>query len=147
MQEGKILKIRVGHEANCSSGMVPLIMLMFGGPTFLLLTIVASIVQAAKLKDDALTSERRKRYLTVPLVIGLIVAAGLTIFFLVASYGASDQAACLILGLSSIVSCSLAIAAGYKLVPRIRGFVCLVAPLIFVAGFAILAVLMGLLFL
>lgn len=147
MQEGKILKIRVGHEANCSSGMVPLIMLMFGGPTFLLLTIVASIVQAVKLKDDAVTSERRKRYLTVPLVIGLTVAAGLTLFFLPASYGASDQAACLLLGIGSAVSWSLAIAAGYRLAPRIRGFVCLVVPLILVASLAASAVLTALLLL
>jgi len=124
-----------------------MIMLMFGGPTLLLLTLVASIVQAVKLKDDVLTSERPKRYWIVPLVLGLIVAVGLTLVFSAVSFGAQDQAACVILGLSSIASFGTAIAAGYRLAPRIRGLVCLVAPLIFVVGFVVSALLMGLLFL
>jgi hypothetical protein len=132
MNKGKILKIRMGHEANCSSGMVSLLLLMIGTVTYVPLSVIAAAVQAKKMPEDAPQGRKRLIYLIVPQVLGLAITAYLVYQAYTAGYNPESP-----LVLSLVMGCSfaLSIAVGYKLASRIRYLNCLVVPAVLVAGF------------
>jgi hypothetical protein len=140
MRKGKILKARLGREANCSSGMVPMFMLILGGGGSLLLVLGASIAQAIGHHKSASTGKLSKRYLLIPLVFGLVIVTGLGLWFYPMSYSRADEATIIVLGLGLATWYSLAVVAGYRLASRVRYWICLLVPLLFALGTAISAV-------
>ena len=134
MSKGKILKIRIGHEANCSSGMVAMFMLMVGGVTYLPLSVTTAAVQASKLSTGALRGGKGTSCWIIPQVLGLVVTAFLVYGSFTSGYGVSGPlSAALAMG----VSFALAVTVGYVLASRIKYWVCLVSPLILTAGFVL----------
>ncbi|MBN1317539.1 MAG: hypothetical protein JXA42_18800 [Anaerolineales bacterium] len=71
MEQEKVLKIRMGHEANCSSGMVFTMILMGGGVTLLPASIIIGAIHAAKLGNGKKPG-RRWLYWFIPLLLGLV---------------------------------------------------------------------------
>jgi hypothetical protein len=140
MFKGRILKIRPGHEANCSSGMIPMFMLVLGSGASFLLTLGPSIALVLGHCRSTPSGRLSKWYLIAPLVLGWLVVAGLVLWLYPESYSRSDEAAIVVLGLGIAASYSLAVAAGYRLVPRLRGWICLLTPLICALGVIISAV-------
>lgn len=134
MDKGKVLKIRVGHEANCSSGMVVVYILMVAAVTHLPLSLIAASAQAAKLNKDAPRKERRLRYWLIPQILGLVCTAFMVWLSFDSFYGYSSDLAMLALAIGG--SFALAITIGYFLAARMRssGWVVLIVPLAFVLG-------------
>jgi hypothetical protein len=139
MKKGKILKIRVGHEANCSSGMVPMFMLILGSGGGLLATLAASVAQAMAHHKNASTRRLSKGYLLIPIVLGLLGIAALGLWLYPESYSRADQASIVALGLGIAASYSLTVGGGYLLAPRLRYWLLLVAPLIFILSLFLIA--------
>jgi len=129
MHKGKILKIRIGHEANCSSGMVAMFMLMVGGVTYLPLSLITAAIQASKLRADVARTGKRIGYWVVPQVLGLGVAAFLVYWAFTSNYAVTGP---LITALAMGLSFALSVTAGYRLAPRIGYWICVVAPLVLV---------------
>jgi hypothetical protein len=132
MHKGKILKIRMGHEANCSSGMVAMFMLMVGGVTYLPLSPITAVVQAASLPADAPQTRSRAKYWVIPQVLGVGITAFLVYGALNSGYAVSGP---LLTALAMGLSFALSVIVGYKLASRIGYWVCLVNPLVLVVGF------------
>jgi hypothetical protein len=135
MSKGKILRVRMGHEANCSSGMyAAYFILIVGRAAFLLVALLSLVVQAANLRNPALDDRRRFRYWATPQVIGLILSAILILFvFFVDSIGLwSLWMVLLVLS----IPFALSITVGYVLLPRIKYPILsvLIALLVFGAG-------------
>lgn len=132
MHRGKILKIRMGHEANCSSGMVVLFLLMIGAVTYFPLSVITAAVQAKMMPKEAPQGRKRLIYLIIPQLLGLAITAFLAYEAYTAGYNPESP-----LVLAVVMGCSfaLSIAVGYKLASRIRYLNCLVVPSILVAGF------------
>lgn len=132
MRRGKIIKIRIGHEANCSSGMVALGMLMLGAITYLPLSLIAAVLQTATM--PRVKSQRQKWiiYLIIPLALGLIITALLAYWASTRGYARED-----LLGLALIMGLSFAVSVtgGYKLAPKIRYWNCLAVPIILLVVF------------
>jgi len=132
MGEGKILKIRLGHEANCSSGMVAMFILFLGAVTHFPLSIITSAIQAKKMPVNAQRNRRDFRYWLIPQLLGLVITAIMISIAVTSGYGIlGPLMTALIVGISFAIS----ITAGYILVPRIRYLTCFIVPLIFVGLF------------
>jgi hypothetical protein len=134
MQKGKIVKVRVGHEANCSSGMIAMFLLMGGAATYLPLALISAVVQASRLSEKGRENSAKLMYWLVPQLLGLGLTAFGVYFALTSGYGVSGP---LLIALIMGVSFAIAVSVGYKLAPRIRYWVCLVVPLITMSGVAI----------
>lgn len=126
MGKGKILKIRLGHEANCSSGAVVIVLWGVGSATYLLLAIVAAIVQAA------IIAWRRPSWIILLILVALF-AAPLAYVALTNGLGDSSHPHLLFV-LPAILSYVLTTIIGYVLASRLESpyHVCLVTPMIFV---------------
>jgi len=138
MRRGKILKIRMGHEANCSSGMVTLFLMMLGTVTYIPLSVITAAVQAKKMPEDAPQGKKRLIYLIIPQVLGLAITAFLVYQAYTAGYNPQSP---LVLALVMGSSFALSIAVGYKLASRISYLNCLVVPSVLVAGFFVFNVI------
>jgi ABC-type transport system involved in cytochrome c biogenesis permease subunit len=132
MNKGKILKIRMGHEANCSSGMVSLLLLMIGTVTYVPLSVITAAVQAKKMPEDAPKGRKLLIYLIIPQVLGLAITAYLVYQAYTAGYNPQSP---LVLALVMGCSFALSVAIGYTLASRMRYLNCLVVPSVLVAGF------------
>lgn len=131
MSKGKILKIRVGHEANCSSEMVVMYMLALGGVTYLPMSLITTAVQAAKLRTDTPRGWKRLLYWFVPQIVGL----GLTAYFVRLAFNSSYSViGPVVMALTMGMSLFVSITASYILVPRLkhRSLIYLIAPLVMV---------------
>lgn len=138
MNKGKILKIRMGHEANCSSGMVTLFLLMIGAATYVPLSLITAVVQAKKMPGEAPQGKKRLIYLIIPQVLGLAITAFLAYEAFTMGYNPKGPfAVVLIMG----IAFALSIAVGYKLASRISYLNCLVVPSVLVAGFFVFNVI------
>jgi hypothetical protein len=135
LTKGKILKVRIGHEANCSSGMIAGFLVIYGSGAYLLLSLITSMTHAVVRAANLRTGEEGGRvpivYWIVPQVIGLVltVLLGWVAFW--------DNAATLVvIALMMSIFLALSTVAGYVLIQRTRhpillfGVVLLV-PLIF----------------
>lgn len=71
MKQGKILKIRMGHEANCSSGMFFALILMAGGATLVPASIITGGIHAFLLGGNKKPANRWL-YWFIPLLLGLV---------------------------------------------------------------------------
>lgn len=131
-----ILRVRLGHEANCSSGMVVMATFLASGLVLLPLTVITGVCQAIDLKADAPKSKRAFLYWLLPLIPGLVVMAFL--LRLASNYVLGPDLAALILG--PVTFYALAIWIGYHYAPRFKrtGFRVLIVPGIFVLGWAAL---------
>jgi predicted lysophospholipase L1 biosynthesis ABC-type transport system permease subunit len=138
MKTGKILKVRLGHEANCSSGMVGLVMLMLGAVTYLPLSLITATVQAAKLKRDNPKSKWQILYWVIPQVLGLGLFA-LQLWIANDGYGLAGWL--LELAIAFELCFALAVTAGYIIVRRLRYpfLLCLLVPLILIFVFGLYA--------
>lgn len=147
--KGKILRVRPGHEANCSSGMVPLYLLILGGGSGLLITVGAAIAQAVEQhkwpavgqRKRAATGRLGKGYLVIPLVLVLVVLTGLGLWLYGEAYSHIDEALIVLLCLGLAASAGGAMAAGYRLAPRVGYGILLISPLVFLAGTVLSAVI------
>jgi len=132
MKKGKILKIRLGHEANCSSGMFLLVMLYLSAFTHLPTAFITSGIQADQAKKHGEISRKTK---WIPQVIGLIFTA--VLFYFGWTSGYSD----VYLGMMGLVlggAFAIAVFAGSKLASKIGYWNMLVVPIIQVAIFFLL---------
>lgn len=128
MEKGKILKIRFGHEANCSSGMIMIIMLYVSAFTHLPTAIISSAIQAQQARNLGEISKATK---WTPQVFGLIITFGL--FF----FGANSGYDGLSLGLMAFIfggGFAVAVYIGSLLAPKIGYWNILVIPLIQVSS-------------
>lgn len=132
MRKGRILKVRPGHEANCSSGMVALVMLVGAAVTLLPASLIVAGVQAANLGKGKSPS-RRGLYWIVPLVVG-VLATVLGCMFVGTSGFDSAALVAIVLGIGG--SFILACLTGYVMAPRMGHpyWLLLLAPVILVAG-------------
>ena len=140
MRKGKILKVRPGHEANCSSGMVPLFLLVLGGGSGLLITVGTAVAQATGRRKQAAAGRLGRGYLVVPLVLALVVLTGLGLWLYGESYSRIDEVAIVVLSLGLAASAAGAVAAGYRLAPRVRYWILLIVPLVFLGGAVLSAI-------
>jgi hypothetical protein len=122
--DGKILKVRYGHEANCSSGMFLLVMLFAGAVTYLPAAVITSAVQAHQARRLGEISQRAK---WIPQVIGLVITVGLFIWVNPSGYNATSLG---ILAVVLGVGFAIAVYLGSKLAPKIGYFNILAVPLI-----------------
>ena len=138
--KGKILKIRLGHEANCSSGMIAMFILMAAAVTHLPLAIVTAIIHVTRLKKDA-EKKWRILYWLVPQILGLGFTAFLIRLSLDEFYGYSRYLTVFAAAIGA--SFALATTATYLPASRIRRawLVVPMAPLVFVLGVALSIVL------
>ncbi len=135
MSQGKILKIRLGHEANCSSGMVTGMILTFACIGQLPVAVITASIQAAAAKRKW---SKLGRFLTwiIPQVLGL---AFIAFYIQRADYGwGFSRYPYEIITTTATIAASfaLAISAGYFLAPRLRSpfWVIPIVPVIFVAS-------------
>jgi hypothetical protein len=138
MNRGQVIKVKSGHDANCSSGMIALTVLMGAAVTLLPISLIVAGIQAANLGRGQ-CPRRRALYWIVPVGLGLVatlVAAGW-----VTSLGYSDS---YLVRVVVVVGGSFILAGltGYMLAPRMNrpAWLVLLAPLILVAGGAALFV-------
>lgn len=134
MHKGKILKVRPGHEANCSSGMIAMFVLMAGGTLYLPLAMITAIVQATGSSKAQTTGDRKWRYWIVPQILGLVPLAHLVHTTYSSGYGVTLP---LLISLAMGLAFALTTAAGYILAPRIRYWLCLLVPVLLVLFFVI----------
>jgi hypothetical protein len=132
MRKGRILKVRSGHEANCSSGMVALTILMGAAVTLLPSSLIVAGIQAGGLGRDR-TPPNRQLYWILPVGLGILLT-GLTAWWST-GLGYNDRYLVLfVLGVggSFILACVI----GYVSAPRMNhpGWLVLIAPLIVVVG-------------
>lgn len=130
-QKGRILRIRMGHEANCSSGMISGFFLMCGSGVYLLLSLITSTVYAVvrtnMVKRDEQDSKMPIAYWTVPQLpgLGLAILLGWIAF--------ADNAAYLTIGaLAMSVFLALSTGVGYILMQRVRRPVLLIGTALLV---------------
>lgn len=127
MKKGKILKVRLGHEANCSSGMFLLMMLYLSAFTHLPTSLIASGIQAHQARSRGEISKKTK---WIPQVIGLVFTIGLFLIGIDSGYDG------VYLGMMAVVlgaAFAIAVYAGSKLAPKIGYWNILAVPLIQVA--------------
>lgn len=135
MQKGKILKVRMGHEANCSSGMVVVFLLMIGGVAYLPLSLITAAVQAAKLRGDASHTRKRVLYWVIPQLLGLGVVVAMLYVTFTGNYGTTVP---LIVALALAISFAMSVTAGYWFAPELGYLVLIVCPLVFIIGLIVL---------
>jgi hypothetical protein len=138
MNRGQVIKVKSGHEANCSSGMIALTVLMGAAVTLLPASLIVAGLQAAGLGQGK-SPRRRALYWVIPVGLGLV--ATLVTAGWVTTLGYNDSylvLVVLVIG-GSFVLASLT---GYVLAPRMNrpAWLFLLAPLILVAGGAALFV-------
>lgn len=78
MRKGSILKIKPGHEANCSSGMVATYFMMLGSCSLVPLATITAIIHSLKagaISERPLMDRKNLLYLIIPLCVGLLPAA------------------------------------------------------------------------
>lgn len=135
MSKGQILKVKIGHDANCSSGMITMVFLLYGSGVYLLLSFITSVV-CAVIRTIKLKTHRKKDkvhilYWIIPQILGL----GLTAFLGCVAF--ADNAAVLTVGaLAMNIFLALSTVIGYILMQRIKHPVLLIGttllvPLIF----------------
>jgi len=124
MNNGKILKIRLGHEANCSSGMVLIAMLFVSGVTHLPTAVIASAVQGYQARRKGEVSQKA---MWIPQVIGLVFTAAMFIYGVVSGYSAT-YLGIMVLVLGAVFA--LAVYIGSRLAPKIGYWNILAVPLI-----------------
>ena len=141
MEKGKILKVRFGHEANCSAGAFLTMILYVSAATYLPMTLIVSGIQAHQVRKRGEISKNLK---WVPHIVGILITLGLLIIAFSSSFGR------VFLGLVAVVLggvFSIAVFIGAKLAPKIGYWNMLVVPGIHVAlGYALFWALMYLLF-
>ena len=132
MNRGRILKVRSGHEANCSSGMVALVVLVSAAVTLLPASLVVTGIQAFK-QGPGKSPRWRWLYWAIPLVLsGLAIWAG---YMMVIDSGHNTGfLVSFVFGTGG--SFFLACLTGYVMAPRMDrpGWLVLMAPVILVAG-------------
>lgn len=124
MKTGKILKIRIGHEANCSSGMILLVMLYGSAITYLPTGAITGGLQADQARRAGVVSNRINRNSQIA---GLIFTIGLFILGVTSGYSVS------FLGMAALVlggAYAVAVYAGGNLAPKIGYWNILLVPLI-----------------
>jgi hypothetical protein len=126
MRKGKILKIRMGHEANCSSGMVFLGMLFYSAVLHLPTGLITAGLQAGDVKKRG---EIRKGIQLVPQIVGLLITAFL--FYIGYDWGEFSYG---VLGLFIGAAFAISVFAGNKLAHKIGYWNLLVVPLINIAS-------------
>lgn len=125
--KGKILKIRMGHEANCSSAMFLVLMLYAGAATYLPTGMITAGLQAHQARSDGEVNKNTNRSAQI---IGLIITCGLFIFGVTIGNGGFS------LGLSAVVfgaGYALAVYLGSKLASKISYLNILAVPIIQIA--------------
>lgn len=124
MKKGKILKVRMGHEANCSSGMILLVMLFGSAITYLPAAAITGGVQVKETERDGYVSEKTQRGSQIG---GLIITIGMFLLGVTSGYSASFLGmAALILG----AGYAIAVHTGKNLAPKIGNWNILVVPII-----------------
>lgn len=127
MIKGKILKVRLGHEANCSSGMFLLVMLYLSAFTYLPAAVITSAIHAKQARRDGEIGQWAKR---IPQIIGLVFTVGLFIFAVTSGYNAAS------LGMAAVAlgaGFAIAVHFGSRLASKIGYWNILAVPLIQVA--------------
>ncbi|MBN1317537.1 MAG: hypothetical protein JXA42_18790 [Anaerolineales bacterium] len=71
MRKGKVFKIRMGHEANCSTGFVFIMALMASGMTLLPASVIISAIHVAILGGGKRPAHRWL-YWFIPILVGAI---------------------------------------------------------------------------
>lgn len=124
MKKGRILKVRLGHEANCSSGMILLIMLFGSAITYLPAAAITGGVQVSETKRDGNVSDKTKRGSQIA---GLIFTIGLFLLGVTSGYSGTflGGAALVLVG-----GYAIAVKAGNNLAPKIGYWNIIVVPLI-----------------
>jgi hypothetical protein len=77
VEKGKILKVRLGHEANCSSGMNALPLIFAAAVIHLPLTLIAAVLQARSPHKPI--TERLPWQLILPQILGLAGIVWITV--------------------------------------------------------------------
>lgn len=127
MKKGKILKVRLGHEANCSSGMFLLAMFYYSALTHLLTAVTTAFIQSHQVRYHSEISKKTK---WIPQVIGLVFTVGLFLLGIDSGYDAAY------LGMMAVVlgaGFAIAVYIGSRLAPKIGYWNILAVPLIQVA--------------
>lgn len=127
MKNGKILKVRLGHEANCSSGMIFVAMLFLSVITYLPAAVITSAIHANQAKKSGGINQKAK---SIPQIIGLVITIGMFIFGVTSGYNAGS------LGMIAVVlGAGFAITAyiSSRLAPKIGYWNILAVPVILVA--------------
>ena len=141
MENGKILKVRFGHEANCSSGAFLALILFVSAATHLPMSLIVSGIQAHQVKKQKEISKKLK---WVPHIVGIVITLGLLVIAISSGFDRE------FLGLVAVVIggvFSLAVFIGTKLAPKIGYWNLLVVPCIHVIlGYALFWALMYLFF-
>jgi hypothetical protein len=138
MNKGKVLKIRMGHEANCSSGMVLVMILMGGGVTLLPASVIIGAIHAAMLGGDKKPAHRWL-YWFIPFLLGLAFIGFFTNYDQTSGYGSSFTLLIIGIGLLFIVLSFIS----YSKAPRIKhpGWLSLILPLGLIGGTYIVFIL------
>jgi hypothetical protein len=127
MKKGKILKVRLGHEANCSSGMFLLMMLYLSAYTYLPTSLITSGIQAHQARRHG---EINKKTIWIPQVIGLVFSIALFLIGITSGY---DEVYLGMMAVGIGAAFAIAVYAGSKLAPQIGYWNILAVPLIQVA--------------
>jgi hypothetical protein len=135
MKKGRILKVRPGHEANCSSGMIALIVLMGSAVTLLPASLIVAGIQAGGLGRGK-SPPGRARYWIIPVGLGIVATVAAVLWVMDSGHSTSYLVPFVLsLGGAFILSCLV----GYVLAPRMNhpGWLVLIAPLILAGGSAV----------
>jgi len=145
MKKGTILKIRLGHEANCSSGMVAMAILMVAAYTHFPLTVITGIVQAVALERGRPRSQWHVMYWIVPQMIGLCCTAILVWLSVDHIYGNPGWLTVMALVIGG--SYAAAVTIGYFWASRTRyGILApLIVPATFVLGYVLFCIIASIL--
>ena len=124
MKQGKILKIRLGHEANCSSGMILIAMFFASAVTHLPTAAITSGIQARQAKRNG---EISKMVQVISQIIGLVFTVLLFFYGVLSGYSGA------FLGLMALMlgaGFAIAVFIGGRLAPKIGYWNILAVPLI-----------------
>ena len=137
MKNGKILKVRLGHEANCSSGMIFVAMLFLSVITYLPTAVITATIHANQAKKSGSISQKAR---SIPQIIGLVITIGMLIFGVTSGYNAES------LGIIAIVlgaGFAITVYISNKVAPKIGYWNILAVPLILVVLVFILFALLA----
>jgi|YelNatPaOPRAMG01_1025707.scaffolds.fasta_scaffold58452_3 hypothetical protein len=115
----RVLKIRLGHEANCSSGQVAAILWFFGRYVSLLVSFLTSVIIAAarikRIRAGLIESRIPLRYWAIPLAVPL---TGLLLCEMASIWGST--AVWLVVGVTGLLVIMQAVSTGigYILIQR-----------------------------
>ncbi|MEW6347869.1 MAG: ankyrin repeat domain-containing protein [Thermodesulfobacteriota bacterium] len=138
MPKGRILKIKPGHEANCSSGMVAFAVLMTCGVTLLPLSLITAIVHSLKagsLAERPLRSRKNIWYWIIPSCLGCVITALMLWLALTSGHSARVPVTeGVVMGAAFIVAVSMTYYLAWRIGRRRLVFVLIpVIPLLWVA--------------